>query len=78
MTFISKYRELRRLFKAYYEYLVFADKELTKNEKVKLINEIFRLNAMIENIEEMPFHRVRKICDHAYLKAPSRLNRDKK
>ena len=77
MTFILKYRELKRLFKGYYNYLISAEHELTKAEKTKLIKELLRINSRIERIEEMSFQEVRETCYHSDLRAPNRLNKTK-
>ncbi|MEM9687533.1 MAG: hypothetical protein AAF934_11525 [Bacteroidota bacterium] len=74
MTFIVEYRELKRLFKGYYNYLIAADKELTKAEKLNLIKELFHVHAKIERIENMSFQKVRKTCYYFNLEAPSKLN----
>ena len=78
MTFIVKYRELKRLFRSYYNYLISADKALTIAEKKKLIKELSRINARMEYIEQMSFYEAGKICHHSSLQAPSRLNSNNK
>ena len=52
-TYRRKHKELKELQKGYYQYLIESEDPLTMDARLKLINEISRLDRQIRSIEEM-------------------------
>lgn len=74
MTFQTKYRELNRLFNAYYDFMLSEGHKLNKTEKNGLIKEINAVRIRMQRIKKMQYQDTFKKCYHYTITAPSKMN----